>query len=644
MKRTLIMSFLLFPLSATAVDHRMVLEELVVQGTALEETLPSELADYGAELEVIDSDQLDRTGVTDVGQALQGSVPGLFLSPKTGRGDYVDISIQGSRTQDVLWLVDGVRINNRLFGSTTPLDSISTQMIERIEVLKGGQGLFYGTQAVAGVVNIVLRQPTEEPSGNLTIGAGSLGDRRIASHASGQSGLGRWLVFGEHDSSDGYRPYRDEAYQANARRVDRGFNRQSVGGRYLIDAGQGKSLNTLVIRNDAKADFSRQANNFKSVNDRDEHIVSAKWDHQVTEQTGYFLKAYYHDWWTDYTRLGMDTNGTVNVINDRDEWGFEDYGLNLTARHVLPSGSEILGGIDYQRYHGEDFVLRIDGQAESVTAGFVQYRPHLDFSPSTNLALGARYNHADFGGDHAIWNISLGQPLTPDLELSASAGTNFRLPSAFELFVIDEAFPAGNEDLEPEKSLDTNLALSGRIARSAVWRLGAFYREIDDLIKTEDGTYVNSDNAVRVRGGELGIEFGGDQGWRLAVNATYARARERGGDAQIDDIPEWFANATLGWDGAAYGGDLNARYTGDTATTLADLGRQEHGNHTVIDASAWYEFGRGGENRITARLENVTDRRYATGVSQGTTPEDAPFRYETLGAPRNVQLEYSRSF
>jgi len=132
----------------------------------------------------------------------------------------------------------------------------------------------------------------------------------------------------------------------------------------------------------------RPADNFKSFNDRDEHIVSAKWDHQVTEQTGYFVKAYYHDWWTDYTRLGMDTDGNVNIINDLDQWGFEDYGLNLTGRHVLASGSEILGGIDYQRYQGEDFVLRIDGQTEAVTAGFVQYRPHLAFSPSTHLALG----------------------------------------------------------------------------------------------------------------------------------------------------------------------------------------------------------------------------------------------------------------
>ncbi len=44
----------------------------------------------------------------------------------------------------MLWLVDGVRINNRLYGGTTPLDTIPASMVERIEVLYGGQALFYG--------------------------------------------------------------------------------------------------------------------------------------------------------------------------------------------------------------------------------------------------------------------------------------------------------------------------------------------------------------------------------------------------------------------------------------------------------------------------------------------------------------------
>lgn len=637
-------ALILLPVLACAHDERIDLEPMIVEGSALEQTLPAELAAYGAELEVLEREELDRTGVSDVGQALQGTTPGLFVSPKTGRSDYVDVSLQGSRSADVLWLVDGVRINNRLFGGTTPLDSISTHMIERIEVLKGGQGLFYGTQAVAGVVNIVLRSPGDESGGAVTGAVGSLGDRRLAGHASGQGAAGRWLVFGEQDHSDGYRPYRDAAYQDNAREVDRGFSRRSFGGRYHLPAGDNASLQLLWIRNDVEADDPRPANNFKSVNDRDENIVSLKWDHQVTERSGYFFKAYWHDWWTDHTRMGMDTNGNVNVINDRERWGYDDYGFNLKGRHVTAGGSEILGGVDYQSYEGEDFLLRIDGKAETVTAGFVQFRPMLDFSPSTHLALGARYNHADFGGDHSIGHVSLGQPLPGGLELKAHAGTNFRLPSAFELFVTDPSFPAGNENLDPESSTNTNLALSGPLGSRVQWRLGAFYREIEDLIRVDNGTYRNSDELVRVRGGEAGLELGGERGWQLELHGTRARARARDSNRQIDGIPQWFVQAALAREGDHGGWKLSLRHTGDRVTTLSDFGPQPLGHTTVVDGNVWYRFGRERRNRVTLRVENLGDRDYANRISQATQPNGDPFRYETLGVPRNVQLEYSRSF
>lgn len=634
----------ILPISAIAADQSIDLEPVMVSGSTLEESLPVELSTYGIELQIIDREQLDRTGISDVGQALQGSVPGLFLSPKTGRGDYVDIALQGSRSEDVLWLVNGVRINNRLFGGTSPLDSISTHMIERIEVLKGGQGLFYGTQAVAGVINIVLRPPGGDERGSLTGAVGTLGDQRLAGHVRGQGDVGRWLVFAEQDQSDGYRPYRDSAYQDNARRVDRGFNRRSVGGRYHLPLNEEQSFNMLLLRNDVVADYPRPVDNFKSFNDRTEHIVSLKWDSRLTDRTGYFIKAYWHDWWTDYTRLGLNDDGTPRIINDRDQWGYEDYGINLLGHHVTEGGSRILAGIDYQRYEGEDFVLRIDGKAEAVTAGFVQYRPHLTFSPETHLALGARYNQAEFGGSHSVWDMSVSQPLVANLTLDASLGSNFRLPSAFELFVIDDAFPAGNEDLSPEHSRNANVSLNGAVGVDTTWRLGGFYREIEDLISVSGGTYVNSESRVRIRGGEAELSFGGNLGWQLDLNATWAKARENGTDRQVDDIPEWFINAHLTWEGSDQGWQLEARHTGPRRTTLADFGSQPYGDFTVFDASAWWRFGHRGNHRFTLRIENLTDRLYASGVSQGQAPNGGSFRYETLGPPRNAQLEYGRRF
>ena len=106
-------------------------EPIVVLGDRLEESTPEELEKYGSRLEEISGEAIDQAGFDDTGAALQMLVPGLYVSPKSGAFDYVDVSLLGSRTSEVLFTVDGVRIGNRLYTGTTPLDSIPSSMIER---------------------------------------------------------------------------------------------------------------------------------------------------------------------------------------------------------------------------------------------------------------------------------------------------------------------------------------------------------------------------------------------------------------------------------------------------------------------------------------------------------------------------------
>src|SRR3979409_705587 len=116
------------PESTAAID------EEVVTAKSLEDELPQQLSKYGTRVDTISAARIQNGGYLDVAGALEALGPGLYISPRNGPFDYVPTSLQGSRTADVLWLVDGIRINNRLYAGTTPLDTLPAGMIDRIEV------------------------------------------------------------------------------------------------------------------------------------------------------------------------------------------------------------------------------------------------------------------------------------------------------------------------------------------------------------------------------------------------------------------------------------------------------------------------------------------------------------------------------
>src|ERR1700744_4024132 len=129
-------------------------ETLQVTARNLEDTLPEQLSQTGVKVELISGQAIRDGGYVDIPSALQTLAPGVFVLPENGPFSTTDVSVLGGRNQDVLWLVDGVRINNRLFASgagngssLTPLDTVPAGVVDHIELIDGGQSLFYGTQA-----------------------------------------------------------------------------------------------------------------------------------------------------------------------------------------------------------------------------------------------------------------------------------------------------------------------------------------------------------------------------------------------------------------------------------------------------------------------------------------------------------------
>ena len=148
-------------------------------------------------------------------EELLSRTPGVSIRRFGGLGQFSTLSIRGSSSEQVLVLVDGVRLNTGEGGSvdfsTIPLD-----MIERIEVIRGGGTTLYGSDAIGGVVNIVTRKAADKAEARATLTYGSYDTIKGSVTGSGSLGNFSGLLSLTHMQSDGDFAYETPEIQ-NAR-------------------------------------------------------------------------------------------------------------------------------------------------------------------------------------------------------------------------------------------------------------------------------------------------------------------------------------------------------------------------------------------------------------------------------------------
>lgn len=625
--------------------------EVVVTAGRLEETLPQELARYGSRLTVVGSEQIANSGARDISQTLKVLAPGLYISSKNGPFDYVDVSLQGSRKTDILWLVDGVRINNRLYAGTTPLDTIPVHMVERIEILEGGQGLFYGTQAIAGVVNIVTRPFTDRPLGSFSVGIDEDMGQQLSGYVSDGHAGHQWVVYASNDKSDGHSSYRAADYQPSATDRERGYDVTTLGAKYAYDFSDTLRFSATYQHTDADLDFLRAFRNAYTVNARDEVLVSAKLDWQVSQAAGLYFKGYYHDWDTLYTRYynSLTTPGAIDVLNQNAFWGYKDYGANALLKLSLHRGFEYHLGYDLQKYQARDEVWQIAQLTESTHAVFGQVRTTSELLQNASFAAGLRHTKPSEGPGSTIWNLSGQIELPRSFFVRGTLGTAFRLPSAEELFLIEPGEPQGNPNLKPERSTNINVSVGGRMELGQgglTWELIGFARDVTDLISTDDFTFINVGDEVKVRGAELALTASFSSDWSAIGSVTLNRARSEGSDLQIVEIPERLFKAVLNYQPVKLplGVTLTANHVGTVYDQVSGFGRIEHGGYTVLDLSARVFAGAQRQHRIQLSLENVLDKEYATSLTTATRDSGGAYPVWNLGMPRIWSASYAYGF
>jgi vitamin B12 transporter len=246
--------------------------------------------------------------------------------------------------------------------------------------------------------------------------------------------------------------------------------------------------------------------------------------------------------------------------------------------------------------------------------------------------------------------------------VKGEAGTNFRLPTAEELFANDPLDERGNPNLKPERSLGGTLSVGWRFdmdGHRVGVELTGFARDISDLIDydafdeaTQQSVFGNVAGTVRVRGAQVTADAALTDA--LSGNLTYSfNEAKRDGGRQLDRVPKSLFKAGLDWHPAdlPVGATLNVAYTGEVQRSLGGFGEVGYGNYTVVDLSGRWFLDAGRRQQLNLSIRNLFDQRYGLpGRGCRDTPADGPFDcsipyvYVNLGLPRTFAVSYTYRF
>ncbi|MBK5407742.1 TonB-dependent receptor [Pseudomonas sp. TH34] len=619
-------------------DNTLELKQLNVSAPSVESTTVAEMAQYGSKVEIVTREQIERAGpAADVSRVMQMFIPGLYVAPKNGPFDYGTYSLLGGRNDDTLILLDGVRLNNRLYGGLY-LDTLPANAIERIEVLKGGQSLLFGTQAVSGVINIVTRSPqTREASGEVNLGAdtfgGTTGDARVEkifNNGFGDLGL---LAYVSRNVSEGYQPFRNRDMK-NVTDKKRSYEVTTFGTKAIQSFGDDTRLELFYQYADANLDFARPVDNHKTTNDRVQQIATATFEQSINERLSYFVKGHINDWDTRYTRLNNVEGGGTKVINHNDYWGFTDWGVQAEGKAVLPGEHVLVFGSDNQWFKGQDDVLIIDDNKAQAHALYTQLRPNIEALPNWHPSIGVRHEAMSGGDSATVGMLTSLYDLNDNWALRGQYGTAYKLPNAEQLFV-NEDDEKGNRNLKPEKSRNAELGIDYKgslLARDFSASVTLFKRKITNLITLDDIQWINGQGQIQMRGFEADAKLQLNEQWSVQADMTRNLTESRAG-VTLNDIPGFFARSRVGYESVdrLWGVGTAVRYIGDIVSSK----KVEYGNYTVVDADAYRYLDNAHQHRVSLLVENLFDRDYVTSRASNV---------DNLGRPFTSEVRYTYRF
>lgn len=227
------------------------LEEVVVSATRSEQRLSEVLAD----VTVLDGEALERSGALAL-EDVMAKVPGIQITRNGGPGADTDLFMRGANKQHTAVYVDGIRIDAQNGSGGAPWETLPLESIERIEVLRGAAGALYGSDAMAGTVQIFTRRGETGFKPHVSVGAGSYGTKKGTAGFSAGQGAWDYALGLSYADSEGF----DAKTGGLRRNVDKdGYVRKSANARVGLQLSAGQRLDVTALTSDSNAGYDSRA-------------------------------------------------------------------------------------------------------------------------------------------------------------------------------------------------------------------------------------------------------------------------------------------------------------------------------------------------------------------------------------------------
>jgi vitamin B12 transporter len=366
-----------------------------------------------------------------------------------------DIALRGSSIEQVLVLVDGVRVSDQQAGHFDLDLAVPIDLIDHVEILRGTGSTLYGPNAVGGVINIVTRNGA--PSEIARVRSGSFGTLEGALARTG-SVLGVGLQAGaDYARSDGHRL--DTDYRVFQGRT--GLDAPLGAGRLTASLGLG-------VRDFGAADFYAP---YPSYEDTHTSTASLRYDTPMARRWSLSVNGSGR---RHVDRFTLVRDDPALYQNHHDNW---QTGGDVTARYA-PSGNVGLA-LGAEGYDARLVSPPLGDHDETRSAAFAELHAGAYAGPS--LDLGVRGDHSSAYGDFFSPSLAAAVPVTGRLRVRASVGRGFRAPTWTERFYVDPA-NIGNADLQSERFWAGEFGVQATPSRNTRLDVAGFIRQASELI------------------------------------------------------------------------------------------------------------------------------------------------------------------